>query len=64
MSKGSFRKPASIIISTLLLLFPTGDIIYSTYGFFVIFNQQSEFLGQLQRIVAQLYKTRQVDLKC
>jgi hypothetical protein len=56
MIKSVFYKPASIIFSTLLLLFPTGDAIYSTSAFFGLFYQPSEFLAQLQRIVAQWYK--------
>jgi hypothetical protein len=38
MVKDAFYKPASIIFSTLLLLFPTGNAIYPTYefiGFFI-----------------------------
>jgi hypothetical protein len=56
MIKGVVYEPASIIYSTLIPLFPTENAIYSMDGFSGFFNRQSEFLAQLQRIVAQRHK--------
>jgi hypothetical protein len=47
MIKGVFSKPASIIFSTFLLLFPTGNAIYSTAGSFATFYPTALIFGAI-----------------
>jgi hypothetical protein len=47
MIKGVFSKPASIIFSTFLLLFPTGNAIYSTAGSFATLSPTALIFGAI-----------------
>jgi hypothetical protein len=54
MFKNALYNPASIIFSIVLLLFPAGSAIYSTFGFFngsystiLIFREIAENVGPM-----------------
>jgi len=40
----------------VVIYISNGECHFSTHGVFVVLKQPSEFLAQLQRIIAQLYK--------